>query len=497
MNTRERRSPDMAELDRQTGEVLAPWFASETVSPPPPAIMQAVQSRIPTTHRRHAWRIPDWWVWRRSDTQQAGYVLATAASVLLLAVTGLTSAGIFLVATNDAPGPGPQAPVAGAPSPEPGASAEPMVGPATPEAVEAVVASAPPDAVEVDAATTALPETVIVKVAGALTQAPTVIAEGTSSTPSEGVTDISGIETEATVAFDDERLSGTARMIGNERHFEDEGIVARGRISIENEGGSWSGTFDSVTPPGRDGALQAVELTGAGGYDGLGAMLHYDLGRPVGDPGMITGVIAPGTRPPVPDRARLNAYADFYKDPTDLLGRFAPRAPSAGDRDGLPAAVAGSLETTYFWKSGSVEPVPVSVDPDAQVLHQPEWMAGDLMLADDRLRLEDYEVLLDIDYYDFLDGSLFSGVSRGRSADGGGWSGEIRGFSDPDETELVAGRHFLTVLTGTGAYEGLSAILFSYPQPTVEALDTWEPTDAWSVDGMLFRGASPPYPAAP
>jgi hypothetical protein len=213
---------------------------------------------------------------------------------------------------------------------------------------------------------------------------------------------------------------------------------------------------------------------------------------------MITGVIAPGTRPPAPERARLNAYADFYKDPEDLLGRYELRAPEPRDEDGLPAAVEGSLGTTYFWRAGAVEPVPVSVDPDAQVQQQPEWMAADLMLDDVRLQLEDYEVLLDIDYYDFLDGSLSSGVSRGRSADGGGWTGEIRGFSDPDETVTMAGRHFLTVLTGTGAYEGLSAVLFSHPDPAVEeAPDSWEPTDSWSVEGMLFRGGLPPDPAAP
>ena len=488
MNTRERRTPDMAELDRQTGEVLAPWFASETMSPPPAAIMQTVRSRVPATHRRRSWRIPDWWVWQRSDTQRAGFVLATATSVLVLAVTGLTSAGIFLLATNDAPGPDLQAPIAGAASTEPGASAEAVVATAEP-----VVAT--PEAA-VDVTTPELPETVIMKVAGAVTGEPAVIAEGTPSTPSEGVTDISGIETEATVEFDDARLSGTARMISNERQLEDGGNVARGTISIANDGGTWSGRFESVTPPGRGGALQAVELTGEGDYDGLSALLHYDLARPVGDPGMITGVIAPGAPPRYPDRARLNAYVKV-KDPEDQLSRYQLGKPTPGDREDLPAAVAGSMETTYFWQSGTVEPVPVA-PADAQILHQPEWMAADLMLGDARLRLEDYEVLVDTDYYDFLDGSLFSGVSRGRTAGGGGWSGQIRGFSDPDETVTIAARYFVTMLTGTGAYEDLSAVLFSDPQPAVEEpLDTYEPSDSWSVEGMLFRGGLPPYPDAP
>ena len=98
MSDRRHHTQDFNELDRQTHEMLTPWFASRTSSPPPASILEGVQERVPETGRRGAWRISDWWLWRQADTQRLGFVLATATSVLVLALVGMTSAGVFMVA---------------------------------------------------------------------------------------------------------------------------------------------------------------------------------------------------------------------------------------------------------------------------------------------------------------------------------------------------------------------------------------------------------------
>lgn len=503
MNPRDRRAPGGAELDRQTGEVLSPWFASTTVSPPPASILQGVQTRVPSTRRRAAWRIPDWWLWRRADTERAGFVLATATAVLFLAVVGLTSAGVFIVATTGGPAPVAQAPGAAAASPDAGseqmaAAASPVAEVATPEAV--VATAEPAAATGPDAA--AMPEPIVTSVAGTMA-APVLDAEGTSSTPAEGVTAIAGLETTADVAFDDARLSGQQRVISHEYRFGGAGggSVARGNVTITNDGGSWSGTLESVTPPGRPGALQAVELVGEGGYAGLTALLRYDLGAGWDEPGMLRGVVAAGPMPERADRAGLDVYAQGYKLDEDLLSRHTLRTPTPADQAGLPVAVSGTMAMTYEWVSDDV--LSDWWFPEGSLELIPEWMAADLSLDDPRLQLDeyDYEVLLNTNYFQTdYNGALSSGLSRGRTADGGGWSGTVRSFNDPDEPVFLAGRHFIMKLSGTGAYEGLSALLFAYPEPAMEealAASREEILDSWSVDGMLFVGAFPSYPEAP
>ena len=234
MKTPDMKGPEMAELDRQTGEVLSPWFASETVSPPPPDIIAGVQSRVQTTDRRAGWRIPDRWLWRRGDTGRTSFVLATATGVLVLALTGVTSVGVFLMANTGGSGQGQLA--AGAASDDPAeGSGNPVA--ATPEtaAVQATTAATvEPDPVE--PVVVPMGETVATMVSGSVTLAPTIDDAGSDETTPAGATAVSDVRTTTTVEFDDARLSGLQRVRRNELRFgaEDGGIVAAGSISIEN-----------------------------------------------------------------------------------------------------------------------------------------------------------------------------------------------------------------------------------------------------------------------
>jgi hypothetical protein len=213
-------------------------------------------------------------------------------------------------------------------------------------------------------------------------------------------------------------------------------------------------------------------------------------------------VVAAGSMPEVADRADFDVYARNYKLDEDLLSRFKLGTPEPGDRADLPKAVSGTMETTYWWLSDDALNDYWFPAPPPELETRPEWMAADLVLDDPRLVLEDYEVLLNADYFQLdANDALMAGLGRGRTADGGGWSGQVRGFTDPDEPAFAAGRHLVMTLKGTGSYKGLSAILFAHPDPATEeealASSEEEILDSWSVEGMLFVGASPPYPEAP
>lgn len=512
MKTPDMNGPEMAELDRQTGEVLGPWFASETIGPPPPEILAGVESRVQTTGRRAGWRIPDRWLWQRSETQRASFVLATATGVLVLALTGVTSAGVFLLANTG--GSDPMGQQAGAPASDDSGDSEVGASPATAlvqAMTEAPVATAETQVEPTSAAEpVVLPpmgETVATKVSGSVTVAPSEVDPGTSDATATGDTAVSGLRTVATVAFDDDRLSGLQSVVRNELRFgaNGGGVVAAGSISIENEGGSWRGTFESATPPGRPGALRAVQLTGEGDYDGFTALLHYDLAKEVGDTEMITGVVIPGSLPELPKRDKFAKYEVYADEP----GATEQREPRDRDREGLPTPVAGSMDMTIEWLTDDA--VVREAGPDELGL-MPEWSVSDLTLDDPRMQLSGYEVMLNTRYPGelFIDNSAVSaGRSRGWSADGGSWQGLIRAFSDPTlpAAEWQQGRHMFTLLTGGGAYEGQTALLFNTPLPDDPdaaaavkndlAAEWDEYLDSWSVEGMLFVGALPQHPEAP
>jgi hypothetical protein len=464
--------------DRPMGQLLAQWFSERAPASAPASLIPGVRARIAATPRRSAWRIRDRWFWRSDRRWGTGMVMASATGVLVMALMGVGAAGVYLLATTGELAPVPHAPGVGVAAPGESLAA---VADGTHAAVETATTVDTPPAVlppvTQDEATA---------LAGTITDAPIILDVGAPTTVEADVTDIAGIVTEATVSFDDVRLSGIQRTVHQERRFEPDASVATGALSIENAGGAWTGTFVSISPPGRDGSLRQAELVGSGDYAGLSTILRYDLGKAWGDPQMIVGVVYPGARPDYPDADKFERYASYWDGPT----RPSPGRPgSSKDLNDLPAYVRGSLVQSVEWLSDH----PRFSDDAPQMQLRPEWMLGHLAVGDPRLESRDYEVLANADYYRGLEnGAAMAGVSRGSSADGGGWVGRWRGYADPDAA-FLSGMHSITELTGTGSHEGLTAILFSDPIPATA-------TDyllSWSVEGMLFTGEMPPHPEGP
>ena len=71
--------------------------------------------------------------------------------------------------------------------------------------------------------------------------------------------------------------------------------------------------------------------------------------------------------------------------------------------------------------------------------------------------------------------------------DGGTWTGTLRGYSYPHSRDGFPQRDLIwhIELTGTGAYEGSSALLYAQGSISGQLLD---------VDGFVFPGAVPAYP---
>ena len=465
MNQRRQYRSNPEGPDRLMGQLLAQWLSERAPTSAPASLVPTIQARIGATPRRRGWRIRDWWLWRPGRERGTSLLLVTATGVLVMAMMGIGGAGVYLLATM-----GDGAPLSSVPAGAVDAPAESLAA----VAVDTPAASSPTSSQ--DGAS---------PVAGTITHAPIILDEGAPTTPVADGTEVVDIRTEADVEFDDIRLSGVQRTVERERRFEPGAAVATGTLSIERDQGAWTGSFVSIEPPGRAGSLRQAELVGSGDYAGLSAILRYDLGKAWGDPGMVVGIVFPGALPDYPDTEGFGRYAPYW----DGGGRAASNQPDRVDLSGLPAYVRGSLVQSVEWMSDDAR---FNEAPPRMQL-RPLWMVGEMDLGDPRLEVAGYETLVNADYFVALEnGAAMAGISRGSSLDGGGWSGQARGYADP-EAELLGGMYSVTELTGTGSNEGLTAVLFSTPRQAA-ATDF---SHSWSVEGMLFMGEPPPHAEGP
>jgi hypothetical protein len=88
-----------------------------------------------------------------------------------------------------------------------------------------------------------------------------------------------------------------------------------------------------------------------------------------------------------------------------------------------------------------------------------------------------------LNYDTFTDGASYGvrSVSNTIVNDDGSWTGTGTGFQDP----TTEGLHYQVLLTGQGAHEGLSALIFL-------SQDSYSMT--FDVDGVIFPGELPEYP---
>ena len=102
----------------------------------------------------------------------------------------------------------------------------------------------------------------------------------------------------------DPRLSGEQWSTWNYDEFRplgSTGMVAAGRFGVENDEGSWTGTFSGVEYPDATKTLVQGWLVGQGAYDGLSAYLSYVL--PHSGTMTVEGMIFSGIVPPLPEPA--------------------------------------------------------------------------------------------------------------------------------------------------------------------------------------------------
>jgi hypothetical protein len=122
----------------------------------------------------------------------------------------------------------------------------------------------------------------------------------------------------------------------------------------------------------------------------------------------------------------------------------------------------------------------ITQEADRKVLRT-EGYAMPIEMDDDRLTGTMY-VLRNKDEigekYQYTDGATWTGTFEIVNDDGS-WPGTLRGYTTVNPATL----HWHMELTGTGAYDGLSALL--------EAVGLY---GRWAVEGLVFPGALPEYP---
>ncbi len=103
--------------------------------------------------------------------------------------------------------------------------------------------------------------------------------------------------------MDDPRLTGTGSAVRSERAYDGFWVLTT-ELEIANDSGSWSGTGTNVSTDGDDAGasidIEQLVLTGAGGYEGLTAILYTDGSFAFRGLKPINGVIIPAEMPDLP-----------------------------------------------------------------------------------------------------------------------------------------------------------------------------------------------------
>ena len=122
----------------------------------------------------------------------------------------------------------------------------------------------------------------------------------TTSTSDGAATKHQGISAVRQLTMSDERLSGSQHAVWNQYDYGLDGSTVSGRLSIENDDGSWQGTYQGVIFPHAPGmARHQAVLVGEGDYEGFSAVLYYDPASTEGTLG-VEGFLFQGAIPGYP-----------------------------------------------------------------------------------------------------------------------------------------------------------------------------------------------------
>lgn len=287
----------------------------------------------------------------------------------------------------------------------------------------------------------------------------------------------------------DDRLTGTDTNIQNYHQFlagsATSGTLRSGIGRLTNEGGSWRTVYHGFSKPGEsDWYLNhyVAYLTGAGGYEGLSAMI---LMTPVpGQYWRLDGVIAPGPLPEPPSSLEPPGAAEIDIEAWDpavwLPTEMGPSEQAVIEELPPYAAISGKIWPAVSTHSASKDP---EHPPPQTLWHDWTWTLRN-ELSDPRLdgAYETNQDYLMFDGEDLLTGTLRSGIGR-LTNEGGSWTSEFHGFSRPG-TSNYSGNRYVNYFTGEGGYEGLTAMLVMIPDGSY-----------WAVDGVIGPGPMPEPPA--
>lgn len=173
-------------------------------------------------------------------------------------------------------------------------TATPTAAPAAPTPAAIPDPTATPAATATPAPATAGPADQAVHVTG--TEVVVAVTDGGTATTVGGVVQVRGIVATTTDTTSDPRVSGTGTIGGNYDRWVG-GATQWGTYRLENEGGSWEGTWAGIAygatgvPPIEDAS---VWLIGAGGYAGLSYYFQFHGSNGTYE---IDGLVFPGLPP--------------------------------------------------------------------------------------------------------------------------------------------------------------------------------------------------------
>lgn len=183
------------------------------------------------------------------------------------------------------------------PSAAPPSIPTPVASPVT-TATPAPTVHPTPEPTPTPAPATAGPPDQAVHVTG--TETVLAVTEAGTRTTANGVEQMRGLVAATTDTMSDPRVSGSGTIGGDYDRWLQTGAATQwGTYRLENDGGSWVGTWAGIAYPGA--GMAPIEdatawLVGEGGYAGLTYYLHF---HGSGGTYEIDGMVFPGT-PPAP-----------------------------------------------------------------------------------------------------------------------------------------------------------------------------------------------------
>ena len=251
---------------------------------------------------------------------------------------------------------------------------------------------------------------------------------------------------------------------------------------LVDEAGSWTGTGRAVESDENDDRYSLYTLTGHGAYEGLYALLRGTPGMDARGPWdrQYEGWILEGQLPPFPDTPEPVTTEGMQTFP--LPGESPPPRPSAETMapeeldQPTPASVTGEV--------GDLQMLEVADPTSAEGRERTEltlWF--EQTATDPRLAgIWTQSVVLD-GLGQAAEGSLNLWSGTAMLENGGGyWVGPVSGYQTAEDPYPGLQQ---TQLTGGGAYEGLSALLYHRGEGGLDVLE-----------GLVFIGEFPPLPEA-